>query len=609
MLTLEKERKYAHQAILTRIALISVVLISTLTWSQFVIQFFTAKDTLTLIDTSRINTFEDLGRIFTEPMMNGTEFVEIVKYYRPISQLTFSIDYFLWELNPYGFHLTNLLLHISISILIFILVQCLFKGNYVIAWISSILFNLHPALVESVPAIARRQDMLTTLFLLLSLIFMIKYSNANSLLKKHITLSIIFYILALGSKELAIILPFLTLSYFFLFTHSEEESCNVKIRSAIKLNLPFFVISFLWLFWRVLVLNGLGGPVDRFLGLPNIVIKSGAILKNYFEDVFLPVNHFSYFYLSPSNTLTKALTPLTIVFFMLVLILSRKLALKNAVSREKIGKDYINKILIGILFFASNGLLAFPWVSKVLGKTHLYGARDLYITLFALAAILSCFLIFGLNVLKKDERTNLTRSVIFLTTWLILPLCLFLLAQNYTHWNIYFSIIPFSIFIAIGFSEIYKSMNQELKRVGRRSNKTLRASMVGLVFLVSFSFSTYMFSPLCAKYSDWKESGRVISTILDNLLKIVEENPDVTTVHIHNLPRGIDSSDRKIPYVKSVTYLSGYSIKSWLDLHKPKNDVKIILHETSILEGYPQELRLETVEKKNKSIFINVVVE
>src|SRR4030042_6061928 len=88
--------------------IISLILLNLLCWGRILTYYFTAKDTLTLIDTSRLGSIADLGRIFSEPLMSGSTFAAEAKYYRPISSLSYGIDFIIWKLNPFGYHLTDL---------------------------------------------------------------------------------------------------------------------------------------------------------------------------------------------------------------------------------------------------------------------------------------------------------------------------------------------------------------------------------------------------------------------------------------------------------------------------------------------------------------------
>jgi len=87
--------------------------------------------------------------------------------YRPVNTLTFFLDYGAWGLNPFGFHLTNLLLHTANGILLFFFIRKISK-NHTAAILTALLFTLHPVNSETVAVINFREDLLIVFFCLIS---------------------------------------------------------------------------------------------------------------------------------------------------------------------------------------------------------------------------------------------------------------------------------------------------------------------------------------------------------------------------------------------------------------------------------------------------------
>jgi Flp pilus assembly protein TadD len=87
-------------------------------------------------------------------------------YWRPVFSISLALDYSLWGLNPFGFHLTNILLHAINVALLFSLGQKL--QNTTCAVFASLLFALHPIQAQAVNVISIRADLLAALFTLLS---------------------------------------------------------------------------------------------------------------------------------------------------------------------------------------------------------------------------------------------------------------------------------------------------------------------------------------------------------------------------------------------------------------------------------------------------------
>ncbi|MBI3252079.1 MAG: hypothetical protein HYZ52_02010 [Candidatus Omnitrophica bacterium] len=92
------------------------------------------------------------------------------QYYRPLTLLSFALDYRVWNVNPLGYNLTNLLLHASVTILLFRLLKKIFKNNLV-AFLPALIYAVHTIHTEAVTYIASRGDLLGALAALAALLF------------------------------------------------------------------------------------------------------------------------------------------------------------------------------------------------------------------------------------------------------------------------------------------------------------------------------------------------------------------------------------------------------------------------------------------------------
>ncbi len=124
------------------------------------------------------------------------------KMYRPLQVLSYALDYRIWKLNPLGFHLANVLLHLFNTILIYYLL--LIISNNTVSKIVSILFLVHPVHTSVVAYISGRADLLTAFFMLLSLIGFLQFIKLKS--KTYYIASLLSALFALYSRENALIL-------------------------------------------------------------------------------------------------------------------------------------------------------------------------------------------------------------------------------------------------------------------------------------------------------------------------------------------------------------------------------------------------------------------
>ncbi|MBW1854534.1 MAG: tetratricopeptide repeat protein, partial [Deltaproteobacteria bacterium] len=184
--------------------------------------------------------------------------------WHPLTWLSHAIDYAFWGLDPFGHHLTSIVIHGLNTLLVFLLViQLVMKAKetnitpspstrprsiktqaLTIAGITALLFGLHPLQVESVAWVAERKNLLCAFFFLSTIIFYFSYTS--SVIKRQrwirFTICLLLFILALLSKPMAVTIPviLLLLDIYPLnrLVHSPEKNLSIVCEK-----IPFFILS------------------------------------------------------------------------------------------------------------------------------------------------------------------------------------------------------------------------------------------------------------------------------------------------------------------------------------------------------------------------------
>ena len=137
-------------------------------------------------------------------------------HYQPLTWLTYALDYFLWGLDPFGFHLTSLALHCINALLFYFLALrflALSLGEEARSWsrpaafFAALFFAIHPLRVESVAWVTERRDVLSGLFFLATLLCYLKAAAADAKRGRWLAAAVIFYALSLLSKAAGMTLP------------------------------------------------------------------------------------------------------------------------------------------------------------------------------------------------------------------------------------------------------------------------------------------------------------------------------------------------------------------------------------------------------------------
>ncbi len=217
--------------------------------------------------------------------------------YRPLSVVTFALEQQLFgskakdkpaEDIAFVRHLVNVLLYIfSIITLLYFLRSFIFKDNPHLAFITCLIFLIHPIHTEVIANVKSRDEILSFLFIILTFISLLRFHQNKE--KLQLFFALIFYFFAFLSKEYAITLVLLIPMLLYIVNGN-------SIKESLISTIPFVVVAILYLFIRFSIV-GKGGLVEnpdvlnnpfKFAITPEKWATKIEILNHYLRLLFYP---------------------------------------------------------------------------------------------------------------------------------------------------------------------------------------------------------------------------------------------------------------------------------------------------------------------------------
>jgi len=212
--------------------------------------------------------------------------------YYPLVLTTFWTLHKFVGLNPFPYHLLNVLLHAASAVLLWRILQLLKVRG---AWLGAALWALHPVLVQSVAWVTELKNTQSCLFYLLSILFFLKWGDQGGAVSGPpqrwtgdrrslgFVLSLVFFILATLSKPSVVMLPFVIALCIWWMRG------KVRWRDALTLT-PFALISALasgWTIWEQKFHARAVGP-DWAQTFPERMIIAGKAIWFYLGKLVWP---------------------------------------------------------------------------------------------------------------------------------------------------------------------------------------------------------------------------------------------------------------------------------------------------------------------------------
>lgn len=246
--------------------------------------------------------------------------VPVYSNWHPVTVISYAVDYSLWGLDPWGYHLVNNIFHALNASLVFVLalkIAGLAGAGREGRWrgftpgsalVASLLFGLHPLHVESVAWISERKDVLSAFFSILSVLAYLRYA-AGERGRGILWYSLTFALLALAvmSKPMAVTVPvvFLVLDFYPLDRlRASSKGPGRTVRLLLE-KVPFFALSLLSSVMTILAQSTAMPEEGAGLLLYERLLVAARAVFFYLYKMLLPTG------LSPLYPLTKGIAPLS----------------------------------------------------------------------------------------------------------------------------------------------------------------------------------------------------------------------------------------------------------------------------------------------------------
>jgi tetratricopeptide (TPR) repeat protein len=162
--------------------------------------------------------------------------------YIPLTFVSYQLNFLMGGLQPFVYHLTNILLHAGSSVLVFGIAYLLLRRHRLAAFLVALLFAIHPVQVEAVAWAAARKDILSGFFFLVSFFLFLRSEEQG---KERVSWgSVLAFFLGLLSKVTVALLPAVLLLWLW-----KEGRLSLR---AIKRIVPFAVLSGLFIIIAVI---------------------------------------------------------------------------------------------------------------------------------------------------------------------------------------------------------------------------------------------------------------------------------------------------------------------------------------------------------------------
>ncbi len=510
---------------------------------------FVWDDHAQILENPIIQSWRFLPRYFTQHVWESIEPISVGTYYRPLFLLWLRVNNMVFGLRPWGWHLTNVLAHLAVTLLVYFLAARLAKDR-VTGAVAAMIFGVHPTHIEAVAWISGVTDPLCALLFIGSVLSYLKQEEAGRRGGTWRVTSLLLFAAAMLVKETAVVLPGI-----ILFVHEGAAGASLDDVGAAPCGSPEGRHERLSLVRRV---QGSLGVTAPYLFLVAVYLAARALALKELAHTMTPLPFSTMVFTWPS-----------LLWFYL------KLLVWPATISPAYRTPYISAAGFTTFFVPSAGVLA-------------------------AGVLLGAFL----RMLARREvtrhATQPSRAVLIASAWVFLPLLPLLDLRALPKGDVvharylYLPSVGFSLLVALALRSI------PLDRWVRLARWAFPAPLAALL-VIPYTLITISQSPYWA--DDWVYCNRAIATAPDNVYiktnlasYLGERGQYGPAINLYQQVLAEDTTNWLANYNLGYTYyrigkldLAEYYLKRAISIQPVKPDQYLYLGLTELRAGRPEE--------------------
>ena len=216
--------------------------------------------------------------------------------YRPLTMLSFRIEWAIGHGSPVVFHAVNILLYVACAVLVYLLALRLLPPAA--AWLAAALFAVHPVHVEAVANVVGQSELLVGVAVLVAMLLYLRDRQSGALRRRTAAIIVLLYAFACFAKEHGVVLIALLGAADLLVVHDDTPIAE-RIRRLRPFYLLLVAVAVLFVGVRALVLadhGGVGGfqPFTPFSSLhistPDRILTAFSVVPQWIRLFYWPAH-------------------------------------------------------------------------------------------------------------------------------------------------------------------------------------------------------------------------------------------------------------------------------------------------------------------------------